>query len=264
MKLTVQHSTSYRYAEPVARSTQYIRLTPRDSARQRVLEWRVELPGPGILLDDAFGNRTHLLTLSRLHDSITLLATGSVELSDVDDGEPADRLDPRIFLRETVRTHADPTVREFCEPMRKLVGTRPVIGVSDLMAAIVDRLPMMPDAPREAQPTASEVLAGEGGQRQDRVHLFLACCRALGLPARYVSGYGCPADMTSLASRSWAEVWLSQRWVSFQAADPGRFDAGLVKLATGLDAGDASPVRGVRLGGGEESMSVTAFVQRRE
>ena len=184
MKLTVQHSTLYRYAEPVARSTQYIRLTPRDSARQRVLEWHVELPGPGIMLDDAFGNRTHLLTLSRRHDSITLAATGSVELADVDDGEPADRLDPRIFLRETSLTQADESVRGFCEPMRRLVGTRPVIGVSDLMAAIVDRLPMAPDAPREVQPVAAEVLAAGSGQRQDRVHLFLACCRALGLPAR--------------------------------------------------------------------------------
>ncbi|MET0508035.1 MAG: transglutaminase N-terminal domain-containing protein, partial [Burkholderiaceae bacterium] len=67
MKLTVHHSTSYRYAEQVARSTKYIRLTPRYSARQKVIDWRVDLPAPGIMLDDAFGNRTHLLTLSRLH-----------------------------------------------------------------------------------------------------------------------------------------------------------------------------------------------------
>ena len=68
--------------------------------------------------------------------------------------------------------------------------------------------------------------------------------------------------MTSLASRAWAEVWLSQRWVSFQAADPGQSDAGLVKLANGLDGRDAAPVRGVRLGGGEEAMSAAAFVKR--
>lgn len=261
MKLTVQHSTSYRYAEQVARSTQYIRLTPRDSARQRVIDWRVDLPAPGIMLDDAFGNRTHLLTLSRLHDSITMVATGSVELAEVDDGEPADRLDPRIFLRETTLTTADEAVREFCEPMRKLVGSRPVIGVSDLMAAVVDRVPMT-DGHAESQMKASEVLAAAGGHRQDRTHLFLASCRALGLPARYASGYGCAADMTSLASRAWAEVWLSQRWVSFQAANPGQSDAGLVRLSIGLDGRDAAPVRGVRLGGGEEAMSASAFVKR--
>lgn len=113
MKLSVYHATSYRYAEPVARSTQYIRLTPCDSVRQKVLDWQLDLPAPGIAMTDAFGNRTHLLTLSHVHDSIAIRAAGTVEVSETDDGEPADALDPRVFLRETALTRADAAIRAF-------------------------------------------------------------------------------------------------------------------------------------------------------
>ena len=84
MKLSVHHATVYRYAEPVSRSTQYIRLTPAPNRRQRVVEWQLQLPARSVQLLDAFGNLTDLLTLSRPHDSIAIVATGTVEVPDVD------------------------------------------------------------------------------------------------------------------------------------------------------------------------------------
>lgn len=144
--------------------------------------------------------------------------------------------------------------------MRRLVTARPLIGVSDLLAAIVERIGWRTDA-TDADTTAAQVLALKAGVGQDRVHLLLACCRALGLPARYVSGYGYTQDLATVAGRAWAEVWLSNRWVSFQVGDSTAPDGGLIKLATGLDYRDASPVRGVRLGGGEETLSAHAQVQ---
>ena len=63
MQLTVFHETAYRYADPPSRSTQYIRLSPYPSARQRVIDWTVEMPGPAIVMKDAFDNITHVLAL---------------------------------------------------------------------------------------------------------------------------------------------------------------------------------------------------------
>ncbi|MGE0310415.1 MAG: transglutaminase N-terminal domain-containing protein [Lautropia sp.] len=263
MKLSVHHATSYRYAAPVARSTQYIRLTPCDSVRQKVLDWQLELPAPGIEMTDTFGNLTHLLTLSTPHDAIAIRAAGTVEVAEADDGEPAGPLDPRVFLRETALTEADAAILALCDPLRRLVATRPLIGVSDLVALIVERIGWRADA-TDADTSAAQVLGRGAGVGQDRVHLLLACCRALGLPARYVSGYGYTQDLGTVASRAWAEVWLSHRWVSFQVGDSTAPDGGLIKLAVGLDHRDASPVRGVRLGGGEERLSAHAQVQRTE
>lgn len=260
MKLFVHHSTSYRYGAPVARSTQYIRLTPCDSVRQKVIDWRLDLPAPGIPISDAFGNSTHLLTLSQPHDSIAIRASGTVEVAEVDDGEPAGVLDPRIFLRGTALTQADAAILALCDPMRRLVATRPLIGVSDLVASVIDHIAWNSRA-TDADTTAAQAFAATAGVGQDRVHLLLTCCRALGLPARYVSGYGYTRDLSAVASQAWAEVWLSHRWVAFQLAETAVPDGALIKLAVGLDYRDASPVRGVRLGGGQERLSTHAQVQ---
>jgi transglutaminase-like putative cysteine protease len=261
MKLSVYHATTYRYAEPVARSTQYIRLTPAPGKRQRVLEWQLQLPDRSLQLLDAFGNLTDLLTLSRPHDAIAIVATGTVEVPDVDDGEPADSVNPRVFLRGTALTAADDAIEAFCEPMRRSVASRPFVGATDLLAAVREAVPLAPDL-TDADATAAAAFAGKGGAVQDQVHVFLASCRHLGLPARYVSGYAYTPDHAAVASRAWAEAWIGNRWVGFDGEQGGSMDGGHIKLAVGLDYRDACPVRGVRLGGGEEVLATTSQVRK--
>ncbi len=261
MKLSVYHSTTYRYAEPVSRSTQYIRLTPVTNNRQRVLEWQLDLPTRSIGLLDAFGNHTNLMTLSQPHDAISLVGTGTVEVPDVDDGEPADLVHPRVFLRATALTEPDEAIIAFCEPMRKVVTSRPLIGSTDLMTAVQQAMPLKAGV-TDAETTAAQAFAGQAGAVQDQVHVFLGCCRYLGLPARYVSGYAYSSDRAAVASRAWAEVWIGNRWVGFDVGHASSADGGHIKLAVGLDYRDACPVRGVRLGGGEEVLSTTSQVRK--
>ena len=261
MKLSVHHATVYRYAEPVSRSTQYIRLTPAPNKRQRVVEWQLRLPARPVQLLDAFGNLTDLLTLSQPHDSIAIVATGTVEVPDVDEGEPADPVNPLVFLRRTALTAPDDAIEAFCEPMRRSVAARPLIGATDLLAAVHEAVPLARGR-TDADTTAAEALAIAGGAVQDQVHVFLAACRHLGLPGRYVSGYVYTQDQAVVASRAWAEVWIGNRWVGFDSGQGGAGDGGRIKLAVGLDYRDACPVRGVRLGGGEEVLSTDAQVRK--
>jgi transglutaminase-like putative cysteine protease len=261
VKLSVYHATTYRYAESVSRSTQYIRLTPVSNGRQRVLEWQLDLPTRSIELLDAFGNLTNLMTLSTAHDSIAMVVTGTVEVPEVDDGEPADLVHPRVFLRETELTALDEPLRSFCEPMRKLVGSRPLIGANDLVTAVQQVMTVKPGV-TDAETTAAQAFKLQGGAIQDQVHVFLACCRHLGLPARYVSGYAYTPDRAGVASRAWAEVWISNRWVEFDVSLGSNAAGGHIKLAVGLDYRDACPVRGIRLGGGEEVLSTTSQVRK--
>lgn len=261
MKLSVYHATTYRYAEPVSRSTQYIRLTPVTNHRQRVLEWQLDLPARSIELLDAFGNLTSLLTLSRAHDSISIVGTGTVEVPDVDDGHPADLVHPRVFLRTTPLTEPDAAMAEFREPMRKVISGRPLIGATDLMSAVQESLPLKRGV-TDAETTASQAFSLQAGAVQDQVHVFLACCRHLGLPARYVSGYAYTPDRAAVASRAWAEIWIGNRWVGFDVSLGSNADGGHIKLAVGLDYRDACPVRGIRLGGGEEVLSTVSQVRK--
>lgn len=260
MQLTVFHETRYRYADPPSRSTQYIRLTPYPSGRQRVIEWAVEMPAPGLLMRDAFDNVTHVLALDAPPAEISLVARGRVDVDEVDDGEPAGRLDPRIFLRDTPLTDPDDAIRAFVEPMRRTVSGRPLIGMTDLMNALIDRMPYTPGS-TEVHHTAAEAFAGGAGVCQDHSHVFIACSRTLGVPCRYVSGYVYSTDFEQVASHAWAEAWIMNRWVSFDVSNARHAGGAHIKLAIGLDYLDACPVRGVRLGGGHERLSTTAWVR---
>lgn len=259
MRLNVVHSTLYRYLQPVAHSTQYIRLTPWEGRRQRVLRWHVSLPEPAVALTDAFGNRMQLLTIDRPHQALDIVARGEIDVDERDDGESAGPVNPRVFLRTTPLTRADDAIRAFIEPMRAIVRARPLIGINDLMHALLDRMPYEKGF-TSVEHTAAESFAAGRGVCQDHSHVFLACCRELGIPARYVSGYAySPAD-AEVASHAWAEAWLSGRWVSFDVSNAAQAGGAHVKLAVGLDYLDASPVRGVRVGGGMESLTTSAQV----
>ena len=260
MLLSVWHSTVYRYATEVARSTQYIRLSPAAGPRQRVLDWQVELPAPALEMTDAFDNLTHVLTLDAPHQSIRLLARGRVEVDETDDGEPAGRVNPRVFLRTTALTEPDDAIRAFVAPMRAMVRTRPAMGVTDLMHALAERMPFDRGV-TGVDTTAAQAFAIGRGVGQDQTQVFLVCCRELGVPARYASGYVYTPDREHVSSHAWAEAWLSNRWVGFDVSHAGQSGLARLKLATGLDYLDACPVRGVRLGGGEEQLSTSARVQ---
>ncbi len=95
----------------------------------------------------------------------------------------------------------------------------------------------------------------------DHTHVFLACCRALEIPARYVSGYVYSDNAQHVAMHARAEVWLDGRWLSFDITNNTRRLNQHLRLATGLDYLDACPVRGTRLGGGGEIMLTNAEVR---
>jgi transglutaminase-like putative cysteine protease len=91
--------------------------------------------------------------------------------------------------------------------------------------------------------------------------VFLACARYLGVPARYVSGYLHSAHNEQVASHAWAEAWVGNRWIGYDVSNSTDADQGHIRLSYGLDYEDASPVRGMRIGGGNETMHSYAKVE---
>jgi len=257
MKLSIRHRTEYRYSERVRHSTQYLRLTPRPSRRQRILDWHLDLPEHATRAADGFHNILHVLTLDQPHQSIELTARGQVEIVDEDQEDDDARLSPLVFARTSALTATDQALRDLAERYR-----------GDLSLATLEKLSeqILADMPFTAGVTdvASDAVAAyQGGQGvcQDHTHVFLACCRALGIPARYVSGYLYSDDSEHVASHAWAEVWRNDRWHTFDVTNQTRRPRHHLKLAVGLDYLDACPVRGVRYGGGVESLNAVAHVR---
>lgn len=88
---------------------------------------------------------------------------------------------------------------------------------------------------------AMDTLVEQVGVCRDFAHLMIAMCRALNIPARFVTGidYGAPAEMGPPDFHAYVEVFLDTRWYVF---DPTGISApmGLVRIGTGRDAADVS------------------------
>jgi transglutaminase-like putative cysteine protease len=108
--------------------------------------------------------------------------------------------------------------------------------------------------------TAAEALALGAGVCQDHAHLFLACCHARGVSARYVSGYIDPESSGHAASHAWVDAWANDPgfsgWVSIDVTHARLMTDAYCRLAVGRDYDTAAPVRGIRRGGGDEVMRV--------
>ena len=130
-----------------------------------------------------------------------------------------------------------------------------------LSAAILAAMPWTVGA-TEAVTPAEDALAGGAGVCQDHVHVFLAAARLAGVPARYVSGYLRMDDRDEQeAGHAWAEAWVDGLgWTGFDVSNGHSPDGRYLTLATGLDAREAAPVKGIVLGGGHEELDVTLTV----
>lgn len=88
------------------------------------------------------------------------------------------------------------------------------------------------------QTTALDTLTDRVGVCRDQAHVMIALCRALSLPARYVTGTDYGADPTKAPDfHAYVEVYLGRRWYTFDASGTG-IPMGFVRIGTGRDAAD--------------------------
>jgi transglutaminase-like putative cysteine protease len=97
--------------------------------------------------------------------------------------------------------------------------------------------------------------------------VFISCCRAAGVPARYVSGYLYSRNggaTGTAASHAWVDAWIpeSKAWLGIDVTHREPTGMHHCRLAVGRDYLDAAPVRGVRRGGGREMMDVDVLVSK--
>lgn len=293
MRLYIHHETVYRYERKVEQSVQQLRLTPRRESRQRTLQWRLQTPGRRAEQADAFGNLSHLLTVDEPLTELRLLVEGIVETEPgCEDGRVDDEggLSPLVYLSATPLTAADAGIRALAvqarlqEAFADHLLAHPVgdTGASmtrespaarlerfhDLARCVREAVRYTPGATTVDLPAAAALTRGEG-VCQDHAHVFLACCRASGLAARYVSGYLFTGHAGDLASHAWVDVWMPGEdhrgyWMGLDVTHGIPAGSGHVRLAVGRDYLDAAPVRGIRRGGGSESLSVRVLVGQQQ
>lgn len=167
MKLVIDHLTRYGYDEEVKFSTQYLRLTPRSTARQTITAWTLTLPdGAAVTTTDGWGNVLHVLTLDNPHKEITIRASGIVDIADEGEetrDEEAELLSPLVFLRCTPLTRADTAIREFAQRLYRPDAAEE--SLNQLMADLLLRMPYSPGATRCRTPPPTPSPARRGCAR---------------------------------------------------------------------------------------------------
>jgi transglutaminase-like putative cysteine protease len=258
MQLQIVHRTTYRYEEPVKYTAQILRLTPRREGSQQVLSWNLRAPGRRTEQVDAYGNVTHLLTLEEPHRELELEVRGVVEMSGDEAFVRGDGLlSPLAYLAPTALTVASPEMIALARTTMSGEGDLRK-RLYRLAQGVYDRVRYMPGT-TSVEDSAAVVFERAQGVCQDQAHVFVACCRAAGVPARYVSGYLCSVDGAESASHAWVDAWLedAQGWLGIDVTHLEPRGSKHCRLAVGRDYLDAAPVRGVRHGGGHEVMEVS-------
>ena len=260
MRARISHRTTYRYQEPVKYTAQTLRLTPRRDGDQHTLTWSIHAPGRRAEQVDAHGNITHLLTLEEPHREISIVVTGVVEITRTRDVyREQGGLSPLAYLAPTALTAASDRIIALGREHLEGPGTTRQ-RLYDLAKGVYAGVRYRPGTTTVEDPAAAALERGEG-VCQDQAHVLIACCRSMGVPARYVSGYLCSGSGNAgeTASHAWVEAWLAeeQGWHGIDVTHEQPAGPAHCRLAVGRDYLDAAPVRGVRRGGGPEVMDVS-------
>jgi transglutaminase-like putative cysteine protease len=305
VRYRIRHETVYTYANDVAHSHQLLHLVPRPFAYQQCLEHEIRV-NPAVYRRqngiDVFGNLVtrvefdhphRLLEVAtdmevEVHARPAVLAADSVpweraaaELAYLPSGPARESLDACRFRHESPHVRIKLLFNEYaadCFPRG-----RPVLACAEaLMSKLFRDLKYAPGETNVSTPV-TEVLNSRRGVCQDFSHLMIACLRARGLAARYVSGYlrqlpapgaepDAPRSRDETNSGSLVGAGATHAWVSVYAPPFGWLEldptndvlvgTGHIAVAWGRDFGDVSPLRGIILGGGSHHLSVGVKVER--
>ncbi|HUG61213.1 MAG TPA: transglutaminase family protein [Methylomirabilota bacterium] len=260
MRLRIAHEIVATFDQPCTGAVRKLRMTPRTYDGQYVGAWRIDVDRDCRLdrVFDAYGNVVHNFSVAGPISSLSIVATGEVEVDDTAGILPAtarERLPSGLFRRSTPVTEPDPAIRDLADRCRA-AGGETVLECCHLLMSMLHAEMTHRDAAANAaiEPTcrpAAEVLASGEGDAADVAHLFVAASLALGAPARFVSGYLRRGDKRDAgqAAHAWAETFVDGLgWVGFDAPNDTCPTDAYVRVATSLDKSGACFVRGADQG----------------
>lgn len=267
MRLSVRHSTSYTFDQPMRFVTQSHRLTPSAHSGQSIIDWKVTAEGAsfGASFIDGAGDLVTTMTVGGPVQRIEVIVEGTVDTIDTSGilRDHREMIWPKIYLRPTPVVLPNRLLRELSETAVRDISSEEELKRSHALSAAVSDAVAFRVGATDADNTAAEVLERGEGVCQDMTHVLIAAAQLAGLPARYVTGYlliGEGAD-SGEAAHAWAEIYVaSLGWIGFDPANRCCPDERYIRLGSGRDAAEAAPIRGVSRGGGGEVMDVNVAV----
>jgi transglutaminase-like putative cysteine protease len=271
MLLQITHHTELTYTDMISESVMELRVAPRQEMYQHRLSFDLAI-GPPTAVGSYFdwlGNTVHHFSINGFHDRIRIVATSVVEtdrklvdLMQVRDRWPLPA--PTDYLLSDYLRFGGPIVE--CPELRDAVADlsiRPGMPLGEvairLLGYVNEQFTYEKGITSSASPI-TEVLTHRKGVCQDFTHLFIGVARALGIPARYVSGLVHPEDATlrgATQTHAWCELLFpSHGWVALDPTNRRQADNHFITVAYGRDFRDVAPNRGIYRGKASEAIDV--------
>lgn len=276
-RMRIVHETGFRYDGETRASYNEARMQPASGGHQWVLSSELEItPGAHIFsFRDYWHTQVAAFEVLVPHSELTLSATSLVEVQERQFGlqqldwegiERAARWQTGIVetLAPTSLTRAPEEVLELA---RECAATEPPGAAAEAIClAIGDAIEYVPGS-TNVYSTAADVWAEKRGVCQDITHVCLGALRAVGIPARYASGYVQPKNDAALGepvkgeSHAWVE-WFTGQWNAFDPTNSRPIGASHVVVGRGRDYNDVPPLRGVYTGPDSSELFVSVTVTR--
>ncbi len=281
-RMRVVHATGYAYKSPVTASYNEARLTPRSDSRQNVIINRVETTPAtrSYRYVDYWGTAVTAFDLHAPHTELEVTSASVVETdrpeppaadvgwAELDSAAVADR-----FYEVLIPTAYTPASKQLDRVARHLSkGRNPHHAVSAAVEWVRNELRYVPGS-TEVHSSGLDALREGQGVCQDFAHLSLILLRAMGIPARYVSGYLHPkadagiGEVVEGESHAWIQAWTGSWWHvdPTNSADPAS-DTGIneqyISVGTGRSYADVTPLKGIYLGQGSSDLDVVVEMTR--
>ncbi len=292
----ITHSTQYNYSQPVSLCHSVAHLQLRDCAGQQCLSSQINVSPEAIDYQqrtDFFGNHVAYFAVQQSHTQLIVTAVNQVEvdhcnlqtdLCTLDSWEQVlvqlqnplateyipheERLQASLYSLDSEMAMASDELKEYAKQSFK-PGSSLISVATDLSQRIYQDFSYDPGFTTIATPLAT-VLQHKKGVCQDFAHLAIACFRAFGLPARYVSGYietTPPPGSTKMVGSDESHAWFSiyvpgSGWQDFDPTNNCRISDQHVTMAWGRDYSDVTPLKGLSVGGNEHKVSVSVDMSR--
>ncbi len=268
MRLSIKHTTRYRFDAPVVHALQRLRLTPKATQGQEVLEWAMEYDHAHehLSYEDQHHNTTTLVAVEPDTRDVTITCHGKVDTSDQAGiiGHHAGHLPLWSFLSQTKLTRPGDEIRRMVNDLQGFGGSR--LDMLHELSRTTSGNVAYEIGTTDTFTTGEEAYARRSGVCQDHAHIFIGAARALDVPARYVSGYLMMNDrIDQEATHAWAEAYVEGLgWVGFDISNGISPDERYVRVATGRDYRDAAPVTGISFGSNAQTLEVDVAVEQQQ
>ena len=277
MTITVRHRTTYRFDAPVFLEPHVIRLQPRTGASARLVDFSLDIePAPAVRAEnlDLDGNAVTHAWFEGLTGTLAVRSRATVETLVSDPFQflagDADRLLPYAYPRDLANRLRDsrsspdaahPSVRELALVVARESSRDPLAFPLHLARHLHREFTLRrrPDGPPLPP---SETAARRRGACRDLAVLFIACCRAMGLAARFASGYAYTGSDKPSELHAWAEVYLiGGGWRAYDPSYGVAVADRHVTVAAAPEPRDAAPVSGTFRGDAAAQLHVAVDVR---